>query len=73
MKKQKEVTTNKKISKELDSSNGFIAGGTALGALGVGEIALLGVACPLCFIGAGALVGYGAYKKVKTKTKKKKD
>lgn len=66
--------SNEKIKSsevQIDGGTVSIAGGTALGALAVGELALLGVACPICIIGAPALLGYGAYSKIRKKRKTK--
>jgi len=66
------VGKGKKDKLQIDEGTVGLASGTALGALAVGELALLGVACPLCIIGAPALIGFGAYAKIRKKKKAKK-
>ncbi len=39
--------------------------GVGLGAISVVSTAVLGATCPLCVVGAPALVGWGAYKRWK--------
>ncbi|MFH1403249.1 MAG: hypothetical protein ABIH11_03160 [Candidatus Altiarchaeota archaeon] len=47
-----------------------LAVGGALGGLAVGEVLVLGVACPLCVVGAAVLLAAGGLKKVRTKVGK---
>ncbi len=47
--------------------------GASLGLLGVASAALLGATCPLCVVGAPALVGWGAYKRYRASRKDEPD
>ena len=47
----------------------LIASGIGLGALGAASAVVLGATCPLCVVGAPALVGFGFYKRWKAKGK----
>ena len=47
-----------------DDGSGDLRMGAGLGTLAVGEFALIGVACPLCVVGAPLLIGAGAVKKL---------
>jgi hypothetical protein len=42
-----------------------LAAGAALGAVAVAEAAVFGVVCPLCVVGAPALIAVGAYKRLR--------
>lgn len=55
------------IAAERAEANRLMISGVALGALDVVAIAALGVGCPLCAIGAPALLGWGAYRRWKVK------
>jgi hypothetical protein len=50
------------IGAEKAEANRLMISGAAIGALDVLAIAALGVGCPLCAIGAPALVGWGAWR-----------
>lgn len=41
----------------------LIVSGLGLGAIGAASAVLLGATCPLCVVGAPALVGWGAYQR----------
>ena len=43
--------------------NRLIVSGAGLGALGAASAVVLGATCPLCVVGAPALVGFGFYKR----------
>jgi cytochrome c-type biogenesis protein CcmH/NrfG len=45
----------------------LIASGVGLGAVGAASAVVLGATCPLCIVGAPALVGWGVYKRWKAK------
>jgi len=47
----------------------LIASGVGLGALGAASAVVLGATCPLCVVGAPALVGWGFYKRWKANGK----
>lgn len=47
----------------------LIASGIGLGALGAASAVVLGATCPLCVVGAPALVGFGFYKRWKANRK----
>ncbi|MDP7079721.1 MAG: hypothetical protein QF415_07520 [Candidatus Undinarchaeales archaeon] len=47
-----------------DDGSGDLRMGAGLGVLAVGEFALIGVACPLCVVGAPILAGTGIVKKI---------
>lgn len=55
------------IAAERAEANRLMISGVALGALDVVAIAALGVGCPLCAVGAPALLGWGAYRRWKVK------
>lgn len=71
----KKTISNRNIKAKLIIDEGTVglASGTALGALAVGELAILGVACPIYIVGAPALIGLGAYSKIRKKMKAKKE
>jgi hypothetical protein len=48
---------------ERAEGNRLMVTGVALGAVGAASAVLLGATCPLCVVGAPALVGWGAYKR----------
>jgi hypothetical protein len=50
------------IAAERYEANRLMISGAAIGALDVLAIAALGVGCPLCAVGAPALVGWGAWR-----------
>ena len=52
-------------SSEVDRAEGnrLIVSGAGLGALGAASAVVLGATCPLCVVGAPALVGFGFYKR----------
>lgn len=50
------------IGAEKAEANRLMISGAAIGALDVLAIAALGVGCPLCAVGAPALVGWGAWR-----------
>jgi hypothetical protein len=50
---------------ERIEGNRLMVSGVALGAIGAASAVLLGATCPLCVVGAPALVGWGAYKRWK--------
>lgn len=45
----------------------LIVSGVGLGAVGAASAAVLGATCPLCVVGAPALVGWGAYRRWKAR------
>ncbi|QDV31851.1 hypothetical protein Spb1_37970 [Planctopirus ephydatiae] len=49
---------------EIREANSCMALGAGLGAVGTGTAFLAGVTCPLCFMIAPALIGYGVWKRV---------
>lgn len=55
------------IAAERVEANRLMISGIAIGALDVVAIAALGVGCPLCAVGAPALLGWGAYRRWKVK------
>jgi hypothetical protein len=44
-------------------ANTYLVAGAGIGAWGAISVAALGAVCPLCFVAAPALVGYGAYQR----------
>jgi hypothetical protein len=50
------------IGVEKAEAHRLMISGAAIGALDVLAIAALGVGCPLCAVGAPALVGWGAWR-----------
>ena len=50
-------------SPEAREGTRLIASGVGLGALGAASALVLGATCPLCVVGAPALVGWGVYKR----------
>lgn len=50
---------------ERGEGNRLMLSGVALGAVGAASAVLLGATCPLCVVGAPALVGWGVYKRWK--------
>lgn len=50
------------IAAEKAESQRLMISGAAIGALDLVAIAALGVGCPLCAVGAPALIGWGAYR-----------
>jgi NaMN:DMB phosphoribosyltransferase len=60
---------NKDMKKdEHDDGMAYVAAGSGLTAVAVAGIAA-GAVCPLCVVGAPVLVGYGVYKKMKSRKK----
>jgi len=62
---EKEATPGAADDEPLENGNFELAMGTGLGALAAGEIAVLGLACPACIVGAPFLLGAGAIKKIR--------
>ncbi len=62
---EKDVTSEAADDEPLENGNFELAMGTGLGALAAGEIAVLGLACPACIVGAPFLIGAGALKKMR--------
>ena len=56
-----------------DRGESLITMGAALGAAGIGAAALVGATCPLCIIGAPALIGAGLWKRCQTKADQKRE
>lgn len=56
-------------SPEMFSANELLAGGAGLGVLGAATTLLAGAACPLCVVGAPALLAIGAAKKLRRREK----
>lgn len=50
------------VAAEKAESRRLMISGAAIGALDLVAIAALGVGCPLCAVGAPALIGWGAYR-----------
>ena len=50
------------VALEKAESRRLMISGAAIGALDLVAIAALGVGCPLCAVGAPALIGWGAYR-----------
>ena len=50
---------------EMFSANELLAGGAGLGVVGAATTLLAGAACPLCVVGAPALLAAGAVKKLR--------
>ena len=48
---------------EAREGNRLMLSGVTLGAIGVASTVVLGATCPLCVVGAPALVGWGIYKR----------
>lgn len=48
---------------EREEGKRLMWSGVALGAVGAASALVLGATCPLCVVGAPALVGWGAYKR----------
>lgn len=61
---EKEAMPEAADDEPLENGNFELAMGTGLGALAAGEIAILGLACPACIVGAPFLIGAGAVKKI---------
>ena len=53
---------------DADDGTMFLAAGGGLTAIAVVGFAAAGAACPACVVGAPLLVGYGLYKKYKSRT-----
>ena len=51
--------------RELEAAEGtrLMLSGAGLGAVGIASAVVLGASCPLCAVGAPALIGWGAYKR----------
>ena len=45
--------------------NRLMLSGSAIGAATVASAVLLGATCPLCIVGVPALIGFGAYQRVR--------
>jgi hypothetical protein len=56
-------TTEQDRNAELRDANSCIAFGASLGAVGTGTALLAGATCPLCFVLAPALIGFGVWKR----------
>ena len=50
-------------------ANTLIVGGLGIGAFGIISAAIGGAVCPVCVVAAPALLGFGAYKRWKARTK----
>ena len=48
---------------EAREGNRLMLSGVALGLVGAASTVVLGATCPLCVVGAPALVGWGVYKR----------
>lgn len=48
---------------EAREANRLISSGVILGIVGAASAVVLGATCPLCVVGAPALVGWGAYER----------
>lgn len=60
-----DATLRDAMAAERAESQRLMISGLAIGALDVVAIAALGVSCPLCAVGAPALIGWGAYRRWK--------
>lgn len=63
---------DREATAEREEGKRLMISGAAIGVLDVAAIALLGVGCPLCAVGAPALLGWGAYRRWKAKELAKK-
>ena len=55
------------IAQQRSDGNAMLGAGAGIGAFGVISAAVLGAACPLCVVAAPALLGVGAYKRIKAR------
>lgn len=56
------------LATERAEANRWMISGAALGVLDVVAITALGVGCPLCAVGAPAMIGWGAYRRWKLRS-----
>jgi hypothetical protein len=63
------VQTKDMKKDEHDDGMVYVAAGGGLTAVAVAGIAA-GAVCPICVVGAPVLMGYGVYKKMKSRKKK---
>ena len=57
------ATAAEACAAEAREGTRLMVSGVGLGAIGAASAAVLGATCPVCVVGAPALVGWGAYRR----------